>query len=233
MDSAEEKELIERAKEGDQEAFEGLVEAYKDLVRDRIYQLLPDHLRKNTDDVHQDTFVKAWKALPGFKLGRPGGFAKWLTTIAANTALDRIRREPKAPVEFDEHANSLFSRGLGTLLEEQDVGPLHERVGSALAKLEYDCRIFLLAGFAYGIAPVEIARLARNTLSPEGKGATMAARVQEWFQELIGPLEKQSTDRRNYCLGKLKDNLEKRSSPISKQGTKRESRGGTTKPNSK
>ena len=153
--------------------------------------------------------------------------------IATNTAIDVLLREPKPPVELDDNNDMLLSRGLASLLDEEEVGPLHERVGVALGRMEYDCRIFLLAGFVYGIAPVEIARIARSTLSPEGRQTPMASRVQEWFQNLIGPLEKQSTDRRNYCLSKLKDSLQKGSSGISKKGTKRESRGGTTQPSHK
>lgn len=230
MDSAEEKELIKRARKRDKDAFEKLFEAYRFLVRDRIFNLLPSHLKKHTEEVHQETFFKAWQSLPTFKIGRPGGFAKWLTTIAVNKATDIIRRDPKPPIELNDNNDTLLARGLSSLLEEEELGPLHEKVGVALGALEYDCRIFLLAGFAYGIAPVEIARIARNTLSPEGRQANMGSRVREWFQNLIGPLEKQSTDRRNYCLAKLKDSLTKTSTGVSKQGTKRDSRGGTVKP---
>lgn len=233
MDSAEEKELILKAKERDKDAFEKLFVAYRVLVRDRVFNLLPPHLKQDTDDVHQESFVKAWAALPNFQIGRPGGFSKWLTTIATSTAMDRIRREPKPPVELDDNNDMLLTRGLTSLLDEEEVGPLHERVGVALGKMEYDCRIFLLAGFVYGIAPVEIARIARSTLSPEGRQTPMASRVQEWFQNLIGPLEKQSTVRRNYCLSELKRRLEKGSSRIFKKGTKRESRGGTIEPSRK
>lgn len=82
------------AQKGDRRAFDGIVRAHQD----RIYR----HLLRMTGsqeqalDLAQDTFIKAWEALPSW---RPEArFHTWLYRIASNAALDALRR--RRTVEF-------------------------------------------------------------------------------------------------------------------------------------
>jgi RNA polymerase sigma factor (sigma-70 family) len=79
--------LSERARRGDERAFEELVRMYQDLAFRTAYLLT----RSATDaeDAVQTAFVKAWGALPRFRRGAP--FKPWLLRIVANEAHNRRR----------------------------------------------------------------------------------------------------------------------------------------------
>ena len=87
--TADEGERIERARQGDTQAFEAL---YREHVG-RVYGLC---LRmagepQAAEDLTQDTFVNAWRSLPGYE-GR-SSLATWLHRIAVNVVLAK-RRSP-------------------------------------------------------------------------------------------------------------------------------------------
>jgi RNA polymerase sigma-70 factor (ECF subfamily) len=89
-----EHQLIRRAQAGDRTAFAALVDHYWDRLHRWLYHLTRD--RHAAEDLTQDTFLKAFAHLPGF---RPDShFAAWLFRIAhnafANHCRDRRRGEP-------------------------------------------------------------------------------------------------------------------------------------------
>lgn len=77
--------LVDRARRGDAEAFRALVDRH----RDRAYGVALRVLRSAPDaqEVAQDAFVKAWRALPGFR--GESKFSTWLHSIVVRRALDR------------------------------------------------------------------------------------------------------------------------------------------------
>lgn len=78
-------ELTRRAQGGDSEAFRTLVERH----RDRAFTLALRIVRSRDDaeEVAQDAFVRAWRALPGFR--GEARFGTWLHSIVARRAFDR------------------------------------------------------------------------------------------------------------------------------------------------
>lgn len=82
---------IARARAGDAAAFADLVRCYQDRVFSFILRLIGS--RDDAVDLTQDTFMKAWQALPEW---RPEArFSTWLLQIARNTALDAVRRRQR------------------------------------------------------------------------------------------------------------------------------------------
>jgi RNA polymerase sigma-70 factor (ECF subfamily) len=79
--------LIESAKKGDQAAYGELVRAHQDIARRIAYLVLRRHT--DVDDVVQDAFVKAFRALNRFRLG--SDFRPWILRIVRNEALNRAR----------------------------------------------------------------------------------------------------------------------------------------------
>ena len=79
--------LVARATAGDDQAFEALVLRYQD----RVYNLALRLTRRpeEAEDVTQEAFIKAYKALPAFA-GR-SGFYTWLFRITFNAAHSRLR----------------------------------------------------------------------------------------------------------------------------------------------
>lgn len=78
--------LVARARQGEAQAFRALVERH----RDRAYGLALRVLRSERDaeEVAQDAFVRAWRALPGFR--GESKFGTWLHMIVMRRALDRV-----------------------------------------------------------------------------------------------------------------------------------------------
>ena len=86
--SDDDREAVRRVQAGDTDAFEPLVEKYKRKVFRLAYQVLRD--QEEALDTAQEAFVKAFRALPGFK--GDSAFYTWLFRITMNVALDRRRQ---------------------------------------------------------------------------------------------------------------------------------------------
>ena len=98
--ASQEAECVARARRGDTLAFRELVDRH----RDRIYGLVLRMVRSAADaeEVAQDAFVRAWRALPRFR--GEAAFATWLHRIAVRLAADRAaslgrRRGREAPLD--------------------------------------------------------------------------------------------------------------------------------------
>jgi RNA polymerase sigma factor (sigma-70 family) len=82
-----EEALVERARAGDQRAYEQIVEAYQGLAF-RVAYLVTGNAA-DAEEAAQDAFVKAWRALGRFRRGEP--LRPWLLRIVANEARNRRR----------------------------------------------------------------------------------------------------------------------------------------------
>jgi len=78
-------------------AFDLVVPAFQDKVFRLAYSILRD--RAAAEDAAQETFVRVWKALPGFD-GR-AALGTWIYAIARNTCLMELRRR-RPTVSFDD-----------------------------------------------------------------------------------------------------------------------------------
>jgi RNA polymerase sigma-70 factor (ECF subfamily) len=85
--------LVERAKKGDQTAFEMLVVKYQRRIERLIGRMVRDV--DLVPDIAQETFIRAYRALPQFR--GESAFYTWLYRIAVNTAkksLMELKRDP-------------------------------------------------------------------------------------------------------------------------------------------
>ncbi|HFQ14026.1 MAG TPA: RNA polymerase sigma factor RpoE [Gammaproteobacteria bacterium] len=91
--------LVERVQHGDKKAFDILVLKYQQ----RIMKVLSRYMRDQTEvqDVAQEAFIKAYRALPNFR--GDSAFYTWLYRIAINTAKNYLvaqgRRPPNADID--------------------------------------------------------------------------------------------------------------------------------------
>ena len=84
-------EVVERARHGDTAAFTQLVESYQQLLAGYLWRLTGGS--DVAADLTQETFVRAWRALPD---SRPGLHIRaWLFRIATNLARDHFRRRER------------------------------------------------------------------------------------------------------------------------------------------
>ncbi|HVB94711.1 MAG TPA: RNA polymerase sigma factor [Acidimicrobiales bacterium] len=96
VDVARDRTLVERCQAGDRAAFDELYVRYQR----RLYRFCMQRLGQahDAEDVVQESFVRAWRALPRFAGERR--FYPWLTVIAANLCVDTLRRRSRlTPVE--------------------------------------------------------------------------------------------------------------------------------------
>ena len=87
----DEKELVERFQNGEQEAFNELVIRYQGKIYNLVYKYVPNS--ETAKDLSQEIFIKAYRALPNFK--RQSAFYSWLYRIAVNLCIDFIRQQKR------------------------------------------------------------------------------------------------------------------------------------------
>jgi RNA polymerase sigma-70 factor (ECF subfamily) len=101
----EDADLVEQARRGNADAYAELVRRYQDLAFRTAY--LVTGLPSDAEDAAQEAFVKAYRALPGFRSGAP--LRPWLLRIVANEARNRRRSSGRRAVltlrAADEHAS--------------------------------------------------------------------------------------------------------------------------------
>ena len=91
-------DLVQRVKNGDKEAFNLLVLKYQRKVGRLVRRLVSNS--DEADDVVQDAFIKAYRALPQFR--GDSAFYTWLYRIAVNTAKNHLVSRGKRPISLSE-----------------------------------------------------------------------------------------------------------------------------------
>jgi RNA polymerase sigma-70 factor (ECF subfamily) len=86
--------LVERAQRGEPRAFEMLVVKYQRRIERLVSRMLRDPMA--IEDVAQETFIRAWRALPQFR--GDSAFYTWLYRIAINTAKKALADRKRDPV---------------------------------------------------------------------------------------------------------------------------------------
>lgn len=84
-------DLVARAMSGDHHAFERLTAPLRPQIRAVVKRMVGHP--EDTEDIIQDSMLKAWNGIGGFK--QRSSFSTWLISIAARTALDFLRRQKR------------------------------------------------------------------------------------------------------------------------------------------
>jgi RNA polymerase sigma-70 factor (ECF subfamily) len=95
--TAQERELLEAARGGDEGAYGRLVELHRGELHAHCYRMLGSV--HDAEDALQDALLRAWRGLPKFE-GR-SSVRSWLYRIATNTCLDAIAKRPKRVLPVD------------------------------------------------------------------------------------------------------------------------------------
>ena len=90
-------ELIARVLAGDDSAYGTLVTRYRDLVYTIAVRIVGDE--EDADDVAQEAFVRAYRALPRFR--GDSKFSSWLYRIATNRALTHLKKRKRRAQTVD------------------------------------------------------------------------------------------------------------------------------------
>ena len=165
--SADEKILIDRSIDGDMSAFEALVLLYEKRIVAAAYRLCGD--REEGEDLAQEAFIRAWRALAGYR--GQASFGTWLMAILTNLWRDRLRKAQLTQESLDEP----IAGGDGPMLRQYaDRGPAPETIaethetrdvlGRMIQELKPDYREALILRDVQGFSYEEVAVITGSNL---------------------------------------------------------------------
>jgi RNA polymerase sigma-70 factor (ECF subfamily) len=159
-------ELVARAQGGDIESFNQLIVRWERPIYALAYRVIGKE--EDARDVCQDAFLRAYRALPGFK--GQAKFSSWLYRIALNLCRDWIRRQRRAPVSQmpeDADATELAAeRGPVESIEELVARrELSAIVEQAMSVLSDEQRTAIILKEYHGMTFQEIADMQGSPLS--------------------------------------------------------------------
>jgi RNA polymerase sigma-70 factor (ECF subfamily) len=182
-------QLVERVQRGDKHAFDLLVTKYQRKLGRLISRFVRD--TGEAEDVTQEAFIKAYRALPGFR--GDSAFYTWLYRIGINTAKNYLlankRRAPTSTPFDAEEAESFEDGGLlqevstpeNELMSKQVVSV----VQATLQQLPEDLRSALTLREIEGLSYEEIAGVMN---CPVGTVRSRIFRAREAVAEKLRPL---------------------------------------------
>lgn len=155
----DEQKLITMAQQGDQSAFEQLLDHYQKPVYHQALRLVGNP--EDAADVTQEVFIKVWKHLPSFR--GESSFSTWLYRLTDNAALDLIRREKKrrgdSSLDDEESALILPADPAPTPHQAIEQKELHQAVADGLAQLSEEHRQVLVMREINGLSYEEIGNI--------------------------------------------------------------------------
>ncbi len=175
MTTAAERNLIERARAGDADAFSRLIRGYEDRIY-RLAKSVCSGLPSDAEDVYQETFLTAFKKIRGFRSDADLG--TWLYRIASNLCFMRYRkkkREPFVPLldRPHEHDHDGADAPRGRQFRDESPTPeeaarkkeLVAHVSGALAKLPVDYRLVVTLRDVEGLSAEETAKILKLSVA--------------------------------------------------------------------
>lgn len=190
-------QLVERVQRGDKHAFDLLVSKYQRKLGRLISRFVRDP--GEAEDVTQDAFIKAYRALPGFR--GESAFYTWLYRIGINTAKNHLlsnKRRAPTTTPFDAEDAESFEeasllREVSTPENELMSKQVVDVVQTSLQQLPEDLRSALTLREIEGLSYEEIASVMN---CPVGTVRSRIFRAREAVAENLRPLLETSKGKR-------------------------------------
>ena len=191
------RQLVERAQRGDKQAFGLLVEKYQRKLARLLSRFIRDPAE--VEDVTQEAFVKAYRALPAFR--GDSAFYTWLYRIGINTAKNYLmamgRRAPTSTeVEAEEAEGFDEGEQLRDINTPESVllsKEIAQTVNSTIGKLPEELRTAIQLREIEGMSYEDIAKLMD---CPIGTVRSRIFRAREAIAEQLRPLLGTRKDKR-------------------------------------
>ncbi len=159
----EDQALVARAQSGEAAAFDELVVKYSPRLYGLIYNMTSNH--EDTNDMLQDVFAKAYRAIKGFR-GK-SSFYTWIHTIAVNMTLNFLKKRGRryhlslddvdSAVANDKEFIELTSTS--TPVREADLSELQRRLNESMMKLSDEHRAVVTMFHIQGMPHAEISKI--------------------------------------------------------------------------
>ncbi|MGQ0697786.1 MAG: RNA polymerase sigma factor RpoE [Panacagrimonas sp.] len=180
-------QLVERAQNGDKRAFELLIRKYQYKIIQLVGRLVGD---ADAPDVAQETFIKAWRALNGFR--GQSAFYTWLYRIGINTAKNYLVARRRRPSNQDIDVDEAEQFGHTAQMSDVDTpealllsDEIKQKVGETIAKLPPDLRQAITLRELEGLSYEEIAEVMD---CPIGTVRSRIFRAREAIDVVLKPL---------------------------------------------
>jgi RNA polymerase sigma factor (sigma-70 family) len=160
---AEERLLVARAKNDDLQAYDELVRRYQERIYATIYHMTASH--EDANDLAQDSFIKAYRALKSFK--GDSSFFTWVYRIAVNKTINFLKQRKKRTVLSlnDLDFNAEHDPDLVALISDKnprrDLGliELQEKLNEAMLRLSEIHRLVVTLHDIQGLSHDEISKI--------------------------------------------------------------------------
>ncbi|MDX5151509.1 MAG: RNA polymerase sigma factor RpoE [Acidiferrobacterales bacterium] len=181
-------QLVERVQRGDKTAFDLLVRKYQFRLAKLVSRYVSD--RSEVEDVTQEAFIKAYRALKGFR--GESAFYTWLYRIAINTAKNYLvsmgRRPPRSDIDAEEAegmTNAAELREINTPESSMLRDEIAETVRQTIETLPEDLRTAITLREFDGLSYDEIASIMD---CPIGTVRSRIFRAREAIDNELKPL---------------------------------------------
>jgi RNA polymerase sigma-70 factor (ECF subfamily) len=188
VDTGSDRTLVERVQRGDKAAFDVLVRKYQH----KIIKLVTRYVHDSTEalDVAQEAFIKAYRALPGFR--GDSAFYTWLYRIAINTAKNHLVAESRRPLDHGVDLQDPEQYDMQARLRDVDTPErlllteeIQRTVEDAIAQLPEDLRTAIVLREIEGLSYEEIAEAMS---CPVGTVRSRIFRAREAIDNRLRPL---------------------------------------------
>ena len=156
-----EPELITRAREGDDGAFNQVVQAYRKRILGTIARLIGRP--EDVEDVGQEVFLRLYYSLD--QLRSPEVFEPWLYRLTVNSAYDYLRRHRRRPearmADLSEQQVIMADAAAGTRQDQDDQrqARIRDMVGALMSAVSEQDRILLTLKEIEGLSLKELEKV--------------------------------------------------------------------------
>jgi RNA polymerase sigma-70 factor (ECF subfamily) len=184
--SRTEKHLLEKAKNGDVEAFESLVESYQKKAFNIAYRMIGNY--DDASDLTQEAFIRIYKSISNFK--EQSSLSTWIYRIITNVCLDELRRRKNRNIVSidegikldDSEVKRQIESGAPTPEEMAERNEMKKVVAEAIKTLSDEHRTVILLRDIQGFSYEEIARIVE---CPEGTVKSRINRARQALKDIL------------------------------------------------
>lgn len=181
-----ERNLLEKAKNGDVLAFEKLITEYQKKVFNIAFRMVGNY--DDASELTQEVFIRVFKSLKNFK--EQSLFSTWIYKITTNVCLDEIRKRKKRKAVYLDEEIKLDENEVKRQIEDDKPTPemiaekneISKAVNDAIESLSEEHRTVIVLRDLQGFSYEEIAKI---TSCPEGTVKSRINRARQALKEIL------------------------------------------------